>query len=66
MSEISIIQEEISCYITKTRHAYLLETENASTNQLRPKPLTESECENMAYFCRSFLSAWEFVQNQGE
>ena len=59
----SIVETEISCYITKTKYAYLLECIDSNDDQFQPMPMTYEQCENMAHYCRSFLSAWESVDN---
>lgn len=57
---------EHQAYITKLKFRYALELHGSFDDIGIVARLSDDECENLASFCRSFLHAWEFAQQQGE
>lgn len=58
----SLTQIHIKSY--KKTGDYMMEVEHETNKKMEDMLLNDDECENLASFCRSFLHAWEFAQQQ--
>ena len=66
MTIVDIKNYDWSSYIEKTGQWFILSLENQFEQTAPDQILEENQAENLATFCRGYLLAWEYAQQQEE